>query len=102
MELHEVDLSERGRVVEGVIAIGEVNYCKVWQMDMLLLRHAGLLCITLALYIVLYYWFSLIYYFGVFLGYILSSNYTREPELGSYRRKCRRLTMATRMGFISG
>ena len=56
MELHEVDLSERGRVVEGVIAIGEVNYCRVWQMDMLWLRHSGLLCITLALYIVLYYY----------------------------------------------
>ena len=41
MELHEVDLSERGRVVEGVIAIGEVNYCRVWQMDMLWLRHSG-------------------------------------------------------------
>ena len=61
-------------------------------MDMLLLRHAGFLCITLAMYIVSYYKVSMICYFGVFLGYILSSNYTREPELGSYRRKCRRLT----------
>ena len=69
-------------------------------MGMLLLRHSGLLCITLALYIVLYYWVSMICYSGVYLGYILSSNYTREPELGSYRRKCRRLTMATRMGLF--
>ena len=49
MELHEVDMSERRRVVEGVIAIGEVNYCGVWQMDMLWLRHSGFLCITLAM-----------------------------------------------------
>ena len=28
----------------------------------------------------------MICYFGVYLGYILSSNYTREPEFGRYRR----------------
>ena len=65
-----------------MIAIGEVNYCKVWQMDMLLLKHAGFLCITLAMYnIGLYYEVSMTCYFGVFLGYILSANYTSEPEL---------------------
>ena len=48
--------------------------------------------ITLAMYFVLYYWVSKICYFGVYLGYILSSDYTREPEFGRYRRKCRRLT----------